>query len=186
MRVAANAIVLNDSAGGIIPDTPLFAMVLGHDLGYSMSGIKWESREAVNHTYLGKKVLERWAKLFFPEALEYISRLPGSRYEVLEGMKESTDILPAVIKLADCLDYFHHDRVDGLPPPGDTGDYYYLAKQVVDYSLSYDPKTIRYEVKIEEGADDWHARVESAYPEVWELARTFTNQLGLVFEFIQM
>ena len=95
-------------------------------------------------------------------------------------------MIPTVIKLADCLDYFHHDRVKHLPDPHADNTYHSLARDVEDYAVTYDEgsRSIRFGVQMQNGVEYalWKKLAAESYPEVWELGHRFSAHLGLTFE----
>jgi hypothetical protein len=200
LRVARNAMVLNDTLGQKkIPDSILFSLILVHDIGYSLSGLHWSGKEAVNHAQREVSLMKRWAGIFAhtqkEEIVTYISCLPGSRHEVLnatqsfstEIFNHKTNTLPVLIKLADVCDYFHQDRVANISAPSEGSEYFHLARPVLDYSLVQESETntIKHGIRLEEEQIDfstWCSEVHIHYPEVWSLGSEFARHTGQAFE----
>ncbi|EKD87453.1 MAG: hypothetical protein ACD_36C00074G0001 [uncultured bacterium] len=188
-RVLENALVINSILPKPFNERDIHTLVLGHDIGYSCQGIVWVGKNAINHAQRGNEVLKRAATIFLRgqekiAVVALINTLPTNTKEAIARL-EATDPLPAAIKLADCLDYFHTDRVKHVPQPyPDEHNYYFLAKSVTSYTIHNEaPKTLAWTIDLKPGVDKtlWESTAQANFQQIFTLAELFAQRLHFTF-----
>ncbi len=224
MQVSENALILMDAVQAnvsysVFSDAEVLFPVLLHDMGYGFKTVAWQGQHATNHPERGADVMERFGRQVLSKTIDsdhqslqilqkhaplYHAAISGTTMTMLTYVKECMGVeritpqmfFPLIVMVADKLDYFRDERVDGLKAPRQYEDnpYFFLADAIQSYEVTCDENKLRYMVTLKKNFyvpsgsggfildfRTWQAEAMRHYGAVWTLIEAFANLLGKGF-----
>lgn len=225
LYVAQNAFALSNAIpeeyrSTVLGDGDLAFVALTHDLGYAHDEVVWQGKEAYQHEAKSLQWVNRLREsqtisITSPTPIPHLNHFDENSYLLKTAILSNTNhnghvkhlaqqvaesptpegICILSFFLADKLDFFRANRVEGLKPSFyEDNPYFFLADAVESYSITSDPTHVYYTVKMKEPEtlqrDSsvthgdfawWKSQVEIHYGWIFDLGNTFGEAIGKKF-----